>query len=78
MTVLYTGIGELVTNDPSQGDGSALGIISDGALILDDDRIAWVGQRRQAPDADSRTDLGGSSVIPGFVDSHAHLVFATK
>jgi imidazolonepropionase len=76
MTMLYTGIGELVTNDPSQGDGSPLGIIADGALIVDGDRIAWVGDRRHAPDADSRTDLGGVSVIPGFVDSHAHLVFA--
>jgi imidazolonepropionase len=76
MTVLYSGIGELVTNDPSQGDGSALGIIKDGALVVDDDRIVWVGQGLQAPDADSCVDLGGSSVIPGFVDSHAHLVFA--
>ncbi|MGH3637789.1 MAG: imidazolonepropionase [Mycobacterium sp.] len=76
MTMLYTGIGELVTNDPSQGDGSPLGIIADGALIVDGDRIVWVGDRGHAPDADSRTDLGGVSVIPGFVDSHAHLVFA--
>jgi imidazolonepropionase len=76
MTLLYTGIGELVTNDPSQGDGSTLGIIFDGAVVVDDDRIVWVGERRHAPAADSRTDLGGSSVIPGFVDSHAHLVFA--
>ena len=76
MTVLYRGISELVTNDPSQGDGSALGIIEDGAFVVDDDRLVWVGQRLHAPDADSCTDLGGSSVIPGFVDSHAHLVFA--
>ena len=76
MTVLYRGIGELVTNDPSQGDGRALGIVEDGALVVDDDRIVWVGQRLHAPDADSCVDFGGSSVIPGFVDSHAHLVFA--
>ena len=76
MTTLYTGIGELVTNDPSQGDGSALGIVGDGAVVVDGDRIAWVGQRGHAPDADSRVDLGYASVIPGFVDSHAHLVFA--
>jgi imidazolonepropionase len=76
VTVLYRGIRELVTNDPSQGDGSALGIIDDGAIVVDDDRIVWVGERVAAPDADSCADLGGSSVIPGFVDSHAHLVFA--
>ena len=76
MTTLYTGIGELVTNDPSQGDGSALGIVGDGAVVVEGDRIAWVGQRGDAPDADSRVDLGYASVIPGFVDSHAHLVFA--
>lgn len=76
MTTLYTGIGELVTNDPSQGDGSALGIVTDGAAVVDGDRIAWVGPRGHAPDADSRVDLAGASVIPGFVDSHAHLVFA--
>jgi imidazolonepropionase len=76
MTTLYTGIGELVTNDPSQGDGSALGIVADGAVVVDGDRVAWVGQRTHAPDADSRVELGDASVIPGFVDSHAHLVFA--
>ena len=76
MIVLYRGIGELVTNDPSQGDGSALGIIEDAALIVDGDRIIWVGQRTHAPDADQSVDFGESSVIPGFVDSHAHLVFA--
>lgn len=76
MTVLYTGIGELVTNDPSQGDGSALGIIDDAAIVVDGDEIAWIGHSSNAPAADRHTDFGGSSVIPGFVDSHAHLVFA--
>lgn len=76
MSTLYTGIVELVTNDPTQGDGGALGIIGDGAVLVDGDTIAWVGERRGAPDADDRVDCGGVSVIPGFVDSHAHLVFA--
>jgi imidazolonepropionase len=76
VSTLYTGIGELVTNDPSQGDQSPLGVIADGALVVEDGRIAWVGERARATDADSHTDLGGVSVIPGFVDSHAHLVFA--
>jgi imidazolonepropionase len=76
MSTLYTGIAELVTNDPAQGDGSALGVVHDGAVLVDGDAIAWVGHRRYAPAADQRVNCGGSSVIPGFVDSHAHLVFA--
>ncbi len=76
MSTLYVGIGELVTNDPTQGDGSALGIVEDGAIVVDGDSIEWVGRRRDAPAVDARVDWGGSSVIPGFVDSHAHLVFA--
>lgn len=76
MSIVYTGIDELVTNDPSSGDGSPLGIVADGAIVVDAGRIAWLGPRTQAPDADDRVDLGGGSVIPGFVDSHAHLVFA--
>jgi imidazolonepropionase len=76
MSIVYTGIDELVTNDPALGDESPLGIVADGALVADAGRIVWVGPRALAPDADSRVDLGGGSVIPGFVDSHAHLVFA--
>ena len=76
MSTLYTGIAELVTNDPALGDGSALGIVEDGAVLVEGDTIAWVGSRRDAPSADDRVDFGGASVIPGFVDSHAHLVFA--
>ncbi|MDT5181276.1 MAG: imidazolonepropionase, partial [Mycobacterium sp.] len=56
MSTLYSGIGELVTNDPGVGDGSPLGIVSDGALVVEGDNIAWVGERGQAPDADSRID----------------------
>jgi imidazolonepropionase len=76
MSVLYTDIGELVTNDPSQGDGTRLGVISDAALVVDGTDIAWVGPREQAPAADRRVGCGNAAVIPGFVDSHAHLVFA--
>jgi imidazolonepropionase len=76
MSLLYTNIGELVTNDPSVGDGSPLGIITDAALVVEGDRVSWVGARADAPDADRRIDARGSSVVPGFVDSHAHLVFA--
>jgi imidazolonepropionase len=73
---LFTGIGELVTNDPSLGDGSPLGLLRDAALVADDGLVAWVGQASQAPSADERVDAGGRAVVPGFVDSHTHLVFA--
>ena len=70
MSTLVTGIAELVTHDPS------LGTLSDAALVVDDGRVAWVGSASAAPAADERIDVGGRAVIPGFVDSHAHLVFA--
>lgn len=75
MATLITGIGELVTNDPAV-DGTPLGILTDAAVVVEADRIAWVGRASAAPDADDRRDLGGRAVVPGFVDSHTHLVFA--
>jgi imidazolonepropionase len=75
-STLLTGIGELVTCEPSLGDGSALGILHDAAMVLKDGRVAWVGRAREAPAADERVDVGGRCVVPGFVDSHTHLVFA--
>src|SRR5262249_55279871 len=76
MTILYTDIRELVTNDPANADGDPLGIISDAAIVVDGADIAWVGRRADAPDADDRISCADTSVIPGFVDSHTHLVFA--
>jgi imidazolonepropionase len=76
MTLLLRGIAELVTNDPSLGDGSPLGVLTDAALLVVDGRVAWVGPASIAPAADRMLDLHGAAVIPGFVDSHAHLVFA--
>ena len=75
MSTLVTGIGELVTNDPSRGDGP-LGIVADAALVVEDGHVVWTGPAAEAPEADDRVDVGGRAVIPGFVDSHAHLVFA--
>ncbi|WP_025158963.1 imidazolonepropionase [Leifsonia aquatica] len=73
---LLTGIGELVTFDPVH-DGP-LGIVHDAALLSVDGRIAWTGPAGDAPhaDADEVRDAGGAAVLPGFVDSHTHLVFA--
>jgi imidazolonepropionase len=73
-STLVTGIGELVTCDgPAQ---EPLGLRLDAALVVDDGRVAWVGDAAQAPSADHRVDVEGRAVLPGFVDSHAHLVFA--
>ncbi|MGC0420596.1 imidazolonepropionase [Embleya sp. AB8] len=74
-TTLITNIGSLVTNDPDLGAGP-LGLLTDAALVLDGDRIGWVGPAANAPDADTRHDAEQHAVHPGFVDSHAHLVFA--
>lgn len=69
-TTLITGIGELTTNDPE------LGQLQNAALILDGGRIEWVGRAAGAPAADERVDVEGRAVLPGWVDSHTHLVFA--
>jgi imidazolonepropionase len=75
VTTAITGIGQLVTNDPGR-EGDLLGILEDAAIVLDGDRVAWVGPAAEAPAADTSYDAGGRAVVPGFVDSHSHLVFA--
>jgi imidazolonepropionase len=75
-STLYDRIGELVTCDPSVGDGSPLGLVHDAAVVVEDGRIAWVGASADAPATDQRIDVDGRCVLPGFVDSHTHLVFA--
>jgi imidazolonepropionase len=75
-SVLVTGIGELVTNDARLGDGSALGVVHDAALVVERGHVVWAGPAGAAPNADVRHDVAGRAVVPGFVDSHAHLVFA--
>ncbi|WP_240654388.1 imidazolonepropionase [Streptomyces sp. AcE210] len=74
-TTVITNIGSLVTNDPAHGD-SPLGLIENAAVVVEGDRIAWVGPQEKAPAADVTHDAEGRAVIPGFVDSHSHLVFA--
>ncbi len=75
--VLIDRIGTLVTNDPTLGRG-LLGIVEDAALLLQDGVVAWAGPRSRVPEGggDERVDAGGRAVLPGFVDSHGHLVFA--
>ncbi|MER6757889.1 imidazolonepropionase [Micromonospora echinofusca] len=74
-SLLVDDIGELVTNEPG-GEGGPLGIRRGVALLVEDGRVAWIGPSRDAPAADRRLDARGAAVLPGFVDSHAHLVFA--
>jgi imidazolonepropionase len=73
---VVSGIGELVSNDAMLGDGTFLGLLEDAAVVVEDSRIVWVGSAMQAPAVDHEIDVGGRAVVPGFVDSHAHLVFA--
>ncbi len=68
-STVLTNIGELVTH-------TGQGILHDAAVVLEGNRIAWVGSAAAAPPADVRVDVAGRAVIPGFVDSHSHLVFA--
>lgn len=68
MSTLFTGISELRTV-------SGHGTLNDAALIADHGTIAWIGPASQAPAADDQVDLGGRAVLPGWVDSHTHMVF---
>ncbi len=72
-TLAIDNIGRLVTGDPTLDSGD-LGIVEDAALILEHDRVVAV--ERAGASADARLDVEGRCVIPGFVDSHTHLVFA--
>jgi imidazolonepropionase len=65
-----THVGELVTWEPDRP------VRHDAALVIVDGRVAWVGDAADVPPADEVIDAGGGTVIPGFVDSHTHLVFA--
>ncbi|UFS59425.1 imidazolonepropionase [Subtercola endophyticus] len=67
-TELITNIGELTTNVGPR--------LIDAAVVLDGESIVWVGSARRAPAADTAVDAGGASVLPGWVDSHLHPVFA--
>jgi imidazolonepropionase len=72
-TLVIDDIGLLVTNDPELGEGP-LGLMRHVALVFDGERVATV--ERAGAVADARVDAAGRCVIPGFVDSHTHLVFA--
>lgn len=70
MSLLIDNIGLLVTNEPEQPERT------DAALVIDDGVVSWVGAAADAPATDERIDADGRCVVPGFVDSHSHVVFA--
>lgn len=74
-TVAITDIGSLVTNDETRESG-LLGEVKDAALVIENGLIAWVGSKNSVPPADRSMSAKGRTVLPGFVDSHAHLMFA--
>ena len=80
MSVLITNIGELVTNAPREAVSVAspgpFEALADAAIVIEDGLVAWTGPAHAAPAADQLVDAAGRAVLPGFVDSHAHLVFA--
>jgi imidazolonepropionase len=76
-SLLVTDIGCLVTNQATI-DGTPLGIISDAAIAVRDGKVSWIGSRNDVKVSEYQSVLcaKGKTVIPGFVDSHNHLVFA--
>lgn len=70
---LFTNIGSLVMPAAEVG---VLETLSNAAFVVEDGLISWVGPADSAPSCDSVVDVAGACVIPGFVDSHAHLMFA--
>ena len=77
-SLALTGIGALVTCAPGHiGGGGPLGLIERSALVIDDGLIVYAGSEASAPlDVDEQVALDGRCVMPGFVDSHTHLIFA--
>jgi imidazolonepropionase len=74
-SVAITNIGSLVTNDESLGKGK-LGEIQNAALVIEDGKVSWVGKQSELSATDEVLSVDGRAVIPGFVDSHSHLLFA--
>ncbi len=75
-SVTLTGIGRLVTCDPEHGRGP-LGVIEQAAIVIDEGRIVYAGGASAAPvGTDTAVEVGGRCVMPGFVDSHTHPIFA--
>lgn len=70
-----TNISQLVTNNSAIGN-SDLGVITNAAITVTDGIVSWVGQASDADSSVHQKDVGGRALVPGFVDSHSHLMFA--
>lgn len=86
-SLLITGAAQLLTlrgKAPRRGNSlSKLGLVKDGAVLVRDAKIAAVGTRaqmeaRKDARAAEKLDVGGRVVLPGFVDSHTHLIHAAS
>ena len=73
-SLLITNIGELSTQD--HAGGAAASVLRNAAVVFEGERISWIGAAAEAPAADAVVDAGGRAGLPGWVDSHTHLVFA--
>jgi imidazolonepropionase len=73
VSTLYKGISSLALTGESFGD---VQIIENAALAVDNGKVIFAGAAHKAIACDETVDLGGKAVIPGFVDSHSHLIFA--
>jgi imidazolonepropionase len=51
-------------------------VLSGVDLVIEGGEVAWIGAAGTAPATDTMLDAAGRCVVPGFVDSHTHLVFA--
>ncbi|AOT03909.1 imidazolonepropionase [Arthrobacter sp. U41] len=70
MSTLITNIAELMTQDREHR------VLKNAAVLVEGERIAWLGPAADAPAADESVDAGGRALLPGWVDSHTHLIFA--
>ncbi len=70
MSTLITNIAELMTQDAEHR------VLKDAAVVIEGERISWIGPPSGAPAADDVVDAGRRALLPGWVDSHTHLIFA--
>lgn len=72
MSALLIGnIGQIITNSDKE-----LGILEKAALVVENQKVVWVGSNESAPATDNYIDAENGVVTPGFVDSHTHAIFA--